>query len=359
MARPALTIATDSSAAAVPLQPARAASPKSLSSSAATAPATTSVAVVFALCGLPAAIGVVASLCLEAMHVHSAWVTTAFVPLAVGACFGFAAAVALTHGVPGRLLHPGEWHFYQPMRGGWRFIVLQLLSWLSLTAVIAATGAVLCVYGADALERHGLWTFVAVAGVLAETFMVASVKSFDGAASPPSSPRRHHRSGHRHHQKAASTATTAAVDAVVPVAAAAAARPSAPWSSAATARRRRFRPFLHLLLAHDLPWLWSAARDAAGLVLHALAALRMLAVVAFLTNTQSVLVTVIVAPFVLLEWRTALAVFIVAWSIYGLTYRGRPEKTYVTAGRKRAGTGPQGRRGMKGRAARTKRRENY
>ena len=184
MARPALTIATESS---VPrsLQPApRTVSPAPASTS------TMSVAVVFALCGLPAAVGVVASLCLEAMHVHSAWVTTAFVPLAVGACFGFAAAVALTHGVPGRLLHPGEWHFYQPMRGGWRFIVLQLLSWLSLTAVIAATGAVLGVYGADALERHGLWTFVAVAGVLAETFMVASVKSFDGAASPPSSPRR-------------------------------------------------------------------------------------------------------------------------------------------------------------------------
>ena len=55
----------------------------------------------------------------------------------------------------------------------------------------------------------------------------------------------------------------------------------------------------------------------------------MTVVVTVLTNTPTILAALLAAPFVLLPLDMAVAAFAVAWSLYGLTYLSRPEKTYV------------------------------
>jgi len=241
-----------------------------------------SMYVVYALCIFPAAVSVCASLALEALHAHRARVA-AYLPLAILACVGFAAAVALTHGVSGRLVHPSEWKFYQPLRGGWRFIVLQLLSWLSLVAVLLVGIAWFYHHAGGMESRQGMWSIAAVAGILAEALMVASIKLYDAKAmSPLSSPTASPLPSPRRPSDAsvvdAPTADTAG-------AAATAAR--APWSR--RQRRLPLRSAVHLLLHHDLPVLLRTLRAAAAYV-------RMVAVVAFLSNTQTVLALLLLAP---------------------------------------------------------------
>jgi 1-acyl-sn-glycerol-3-phosphate acyltransferase len=274
------------------------------------APAVAATAV-YVMCGVPAAVAVAASLLLETVQAHVDVVAASLMPLAAVACVGFAAAVALTQRASGRRVLGGE-------DDGWVVAVLRTLSWLSLATVLAVAAAWLYVVvpnGTDKSNGGGLWALVAVVGTVAEALMaVAAAKT--------------------HNPPVAVLPAAAPADTSVPVVSTArTARPTgpgAPWhrrrlsSSSSDAVRAR-QPLLQQLVRHDLPLLVDAVRSSpVGRALHTA---RALVVVAVLTNTQAVLATLLVAPFVLWSWRTALAVGAVWWSFYALTYRGRPEKT--------------------------------
>ena len=96
------------------------------------------------------------ALLLVAHHFHTAdpFARVAFASLSL-ACF--AVAVPVTHGLGGRLKWAisGSWSFYQPGRGGFRFVLLQTCGWASFALSVAGCA----VLGAIAAQ----WTLAGLA----------------------------------------------------------------------------------------------------------------------------------------------------------------------------------------------------
>ena len=92
---------------------------------------------------------------------------------------GLIIAAPLTHGVVGRLRHrhlPQGFQFYQPLRGGLAFVVLQALGWICYSAflVIALVlGYTFLVCGVVPIQ--GMISAAGIAGVAAEVFVLVSL----------------------------------------------------------------------------------------------------------------------------------------------------------------------------------------
>ena len=132
-----------------------------------------------------------AALLLVAHHSHAAdpFARLAFVSLAL-ACFSV--AVPVTHGLGGRLKWAlsGSWTFYQPGRGGFRFILLQAFGWASFAVSVAGCAVLGAIVlravmkgglgeGTDEMRAVAVVSWVAGGtGFLAQVFLAVSLPLF-------------------------------------------------------------------------------------------------------------------------------------------------------------------------------------
>jgi 2-acylglycerol O-acyltransferase 2 len=132
-----------------------------------------------------------AALLLVAHHFHAAdpFARLAFVSLAL-VCFSVAAPV--THGLGGRLKWAlsGSWTFYQPGRGGLRFILCQAFGWASFAVSVAGCAVLAAIVlravmkgglgeGAEEMRAVAVVSWVAGgAGFLAQVFLAVSLPLF-------------------------------------------------------------------------------------------------------------------------------------------------------------------------------------
>jgi len=135
------------------------------------------------------------ALLLVAHHFHAAdpFARLAFVSLAL-ACF--AVAVPVTHGLGGRLhwALSGSWTFYQPGRGGFRFVLLQTCGWASFALSVAGCAVLGAIViravirggfseGTEYMRAVAVVSWVAGgAGFLAQVFLAVSLPHFRPSA---------------------------------------------------------------------------------------------------------------------------------------------------------------------------------
>lgn len=137
------------------------------------------------------------ALLLVAHHFHTAdpFARVAFASLSL-ACF--AVAVPVTHGLGGRLKWAisGSWSFYQPGRGGFRFVLLQTCGWASFALSVAGCAVLGAIVlravmrggfgeGAEEMRTVAVVSWVAGgAGFLAQVFLASSLPLFRPSAAP-------------------------------------------------------------------------------------------------------------------------------------------------------------------------------
>jgi len=103
------------------------------------------------------------------------------VPLALFV-LGCVAAVPLTHAVTGKRKHASSWRFFQPLKGGKKFVVTQGASWILFgLAVVLACFWFYSFAQKLAFSREVIATAssASVAAILSQILMVASIFVFE------------------------------------------------------------------------------------------------------------------------------------------------------------------------------------
>lgn len=83
-------------------------------------------------------------------------------------------AILITHLIVGKMCHGSQWKWWQAFEGGWRFILMQGLSWclFSLAVVVGAWSI------RNTVMHEGSWTLTGTLGFLSELLMVISIQFY-------------------------------------------------------------------------------------------------------------------------------------------------------------------------------------